>query len=213
MAERKVLAAVGLLALAAFALVAWQVAAQGPLTAFDHTALRWMVAHRAAAITRFMLAISEVHKTLPVLGMAALLAWWELSRRGRLQAVLVLLLVPGGMLLNVAMKHLFQRARPAGDEALVRIATFSFPSGHVAAATLFYAALAALVFAHTRSRAMRGMAVGWCALMVSCVAVSRVYLGAHYVSDTLGAFLLASAWVCAVRWALAPTLRISAGPQ
>lgn len=210
MAERRALAAGGLLALAAFALVAWQVAGEGPLTQFDHAALRWMVAHRTAALTHLMLAISEVHKTIPVLVMAALLALWELSRRGRLQAALVLLLVPGGMLVNVGMKHLFQRARPAGDEALVRMATFSFPSGHVAAATLFYTALGALVFSHTQSRAVRGLAVGVCALMVPCVAVSRVYLGAHYVSDTLGAFLLASAWVCAVRWALAPTLRAKA---
>ena len=42
------------------------------------------------------------------------------------------------MLLNVVLKHIFQRARPSFDNPLLTLATYSFPSGHTVAATLFY---------------------------------------------------------------------------
>ncbi len=46
--------------------------------------------------------------------------------------------VPGGMLLNVALKQVFHRARPQFDDPLVTLGSYSFPSGHTTAATLLY---------------------------------------------------------------------------
>jgi undecaprenyl-diphosphatase len=50
---------------------------------------------------------------------------------------------------------------------------------------VFYGALCAVVFARWRSRAVRALAVGLATLMVLLVTLSRVYLGAHYLSDVV----------------------------
>ena len=211
-AERPRAALAGCLAaLAAFFAVAWQVVGQGPLTDIDRAALTWMVAHRSAGMTQFMQAMSAAHETVPVLVAAVLLAAWHVGRDRR-QAVCVLLLVVGGRLLNIGIKHVFERGRPESEDALVHLATYSFPSGHTAGATVFYAAVCTVVFQRTRSRRVRALALAGGAAMVVLVAVSRVYLGAHYVSDTLGAFFSGSAWVCAAAWVLAPALRRNGFP-
>jgi undecaprenyl-diphosphatase len=188
--------------LAAFAIVAWQVARQGPLIGLDHAILGWFVAHRSDGLTRVMLAVSEIHKTVPVLVAAVLLAGWQALCRRKALAVEMLLIMPGGMLLNFAMKHVVQRVRPGADEALERLASFSFPSGHAAATTVLYGALSVLVFEHTRSPRHRRAALMVAGIMVVFVATSRMYLGAHYFSDVLGGVLLACAWVAFVRGVL-----------
>ena len=65
----------------------------------------------------------------------------------------------------------------------------SFPSGHVAAAVA-YAAIAVVVFWHTRNRAARTAAVVVCAVVPVLVGLSRMYRGMHFLSDVVGGALL-----------------------
>lgn len=181
-------------ALGLFALLAWDVAARGPLTRFDQELTLFMVAHRAAWLITLARAISSAHQTIAVLAatalVAAVLAW-----RRHAQWALLLLAVPTGMLANNGLKHLFGRARPVLDDPLVRLETLSFPSGHAIAATLFYGALCLLVLAHVRSYKLRVTAVAVALAMIALVAASRVYLGVHYFSDVLAGITLGVAWL------------------
>ncbi|CAM5406421.1 phosphatase PAP2 family protein [Eoetvoesiella caeni] len=99
------------------------------------------------------------------------------------------------MLVNVLMKHAFQRPRPIFDHPLVSLATYSFPSGHTVASTLFYGMLAALILSKTTSWSKRVWAVLLAFAIVSLVAFSRLYLGAHYLSDVLAAMAEGLAWL------------------
>jgi undecaprenyl-diphosphatase len=103
--------------------------------------------------------------------------------------------VPGGMLLNETIKHLFQRTRPSLDQALEVLPSYSFPSGHVTGATLFYGVLAVMLMAKTRNWGSRTLAGGVALSLVALVALSRLYLGVHYLSDVLAAFAEAVAWL------------------
>jgi undecaprenyl-diphosphatase len=58
----------------------------------------------------------------------------------------------------------------------------SFPSGHVAAATV-YGAFVVIVFWHTRSTWARALAVVVYACVVAAVAWARLYQGMHFASD------------------------------
>ena len=180
--------------LAVLALLALQVRMHGPMLELDQEASSFFALHRQPTVTALMLAVSTVHQTVYVLAATALVAVGCAWRRDW-RAAGSLLVVPTGMLLNVGLKNLFQRARPAWEDPLVHLATYSFPSGHAVASTVFYGMLCALVFARTRSPLRRGLALAGAVVMVLLVCCSRVYLGAHYPSDVIGGVALGLACV------------------
>jgi undecaprenyl-diphosphatase len=186
--------AVVLVALLLFGVLAQQVLTDGPLARVDRELMRWLVAHRSDAMTHAMLFLSTLHQTRFVLAACALLAAWFAWRR-QLGWITTICAVPLGMLLNVGLKHTFQRARPGSDQALVHLATFSFPSGHAIAATLFYGVLCALLFAHVRSPAARVLGAAACLLVIAAVGFSRMYLAAHFLSDVLAGICVGTAWL------------------
>jgi membrane-associated phospholipid phosphatase len=173
-----------LFCLAVLGLLAAQVLLHGPMLELDQAASLWFATHRHALLTRAMLLVSEAHRTAQVLAAAAVLAL-VLLRRGQQRSALALLVVPTGMVVNVGLKESFQRVRPVLDDPLVQLATYSFPSGHAVASTVFYGMACALVFTHVRSRAWRALAATLAVAMVLVVTFSRVYLGAHYPSDVI----------------------------
>lgn len=155
----------------------------------------WFHANSNPAVTQFMLFISLWHSTTGVLVMSAVLgiALWRRHRPWWLLALV--LSVPGGMLLNVAVKNLVQRARPHFDDPVLTLASYSFPSGHTAGTTLFYGFLTVLVFAHPEARRWRAPMVAIAVAMVLLVGLSRIYLGAHYLTDVVGAIVEAVLWL------------------
>jgi undecaprenyl-diphosphatase len=106
----------------------------------------------------------------------------------------LLLSVSGGLLLNNILKLAFHRARPQFDDPLLMLTTYSFPSGHTMNATVLYGALATFVFAKSKSWPPRIVAAAVAITFIVLVAFSRVYLGAHYLSDVLGAICEGLAW-------------------
>ncbi|HET8747395.1 MAG TPA: phosphatase PAP2 family protein [Ramlibacter sp.] len=166
------------------ALLALQVWSDGPVTRLDLHVTQWLAAHRTAWLTGFMLLVSAAHQTKWLLAATLALALW-LGWRREWGQVVRLGVVPAGMLLNAGLKTVFQRPRPHLEDPLVHLLTLSFPSGHAAASTVFYGALCALAFARWRRGAVRAIALGLAGAMVLLVTFSRVYLGAHYVSDVV----------------------------
>jgi membrane-associated phospholipid phosphatase len=65
----------------------------------------------------------------------------------------------------------------------------SYPSGHVAAATV-YGAFVVIVFWHTASKWWRSLAVALFVGVVGLVAWSRMYQGMHYLSDVVAGIVL-----------------------
>lgn len=165
------------------------------LTLVDVRVVQWFHAHATPLVTQAMLALTHLHDTGPVtlavVLIAACLAW----RKDWYWLICVSVTVPTGMLLNVLMKLAFHRARPSFDNPLLVLQTYSFPSGHVAGATLLYGVVAALLISKIKAWRWR-VAIAFAALtMVTLVALSRVYLGAHYPSDVLAAFAEGVAWL------------------
>lgn len=183
--------------LAVVALLAAQVLLHGPMLALDQDISHWFALHRNATLAQAMLVVSELHRTASVLAATAMLALWRGLRRDA-RSVRALLVVPAGMLLNVGVKHLVQRARPAWADPAVQLATYSFPSGHAVAATLFYGTVCVLALEHIRPPLWRGIAAAAAAGMVLLVAFSRVYLGVHYPGDVIAGMALGGA--CLLVW-------------
>lgn len=165
-------------------LLAWQVLSSGPVTVLDAQLTQYLAQRRQPWLNALMLAVTNGHDTVPVLGAAVLVALWRVWRQ-QARDLVWLAVVPTGMLVNVALKNVFARPRPVLEDPLVHLSTFSFPSAHAVASTVFYGALCALVLAHARSRLARALAVAAAIAMVLVVCFTRVYLGAHYLSDVV----------------------------
>ncbi|MEZ5999057.1 MAG: phosphatase PAP2 family protein [Hyphomonas sp.] len=87
------------------------------------------------------------------------------------------------------IKWLTERARP---RALAYSGTdlFSFPSGHVANSALIYGAIAGLSLVTFRGITGRILAAAFI-LLPLMIGASRLYLGAHWLSDVLAGYALA----------------------
>ena len=173
----------------------------------DDAWLRLMVSGRSAPVTtvaKFLNLLGLVYVTLPVrIAIAGFLAlrrqWWHLAA---FAAAVVLSEVLIGTL-----KGAYDRARPPGS--LVATSGASFPSGHsIAASVTVVAAVIALVPPGRARVAWGAAATGFSVLM----ALSRAYLGAHWLSDAIAGVLLGTS--CALLAALVVTglqLRSTAG--
>lgn len=177
----------------AFAEIAWRTAADQPLTFVDHQITQWFHEHATRALTliaRFVSFFGSVR----FLTFATLLACWLLWRRQMPNRLLVVICAMAGeSVLNVALKHAFHRQRPVLENPLVTLTSYGFPSGHTMGATVFYG-LSALILARLLQR-QRVALFASASVVVGAIGLSRIYLGAHYTSDVLGAFAAGAAWL------------------
>jgi membrane-associated phospholipid phosphatase len=186
------------LAASIFGEIAGEVMARARITVIDITVANWFHQFAKSAWTPFMLGITHWHGLYGMLAMGLILAGYFYVRRAYYWLAALLLALPGGVLLNVLLKYLYQRARPSFADPIVTLSSFSFPSGHTSGATLFYGVLAAYLVCLSSSWRARA---AWTALAVTMVALvalvglSRIYLGAHYLSDVLAAAVVSGAWL------------------
>lgn len=182
-------------AVAAFSEIAEAVGEGDDIVRYDEHVSQWFAQHAFEPLTTLMFGITHLHGIPAMSVLSALLGLWFWRRGAPYWLLATAICVPGGMLLNVLLKHIYERARPAFDEPFVTLVTYSFPSGHTAAATLFYGLLASYVVTTNARWGVRAVALAGAACMVALVALSRVYLGAHFVSDVLAAMAESLAWL------------------
>ncbi|MEO8202487.1 MAG: phosphatase PAP2 family protein [Betaproteobacteria bacterium] len=171
------------------ALLAWP-----GVMAADRAIAESLHAHASPAAVEAMTWVSRLHGTTAILAMSALLAAWLVARGERSLLPRLVASVPGGLLLNAALKIALHRARPDTAYAAERLASFSFPSGHTAGATFLYGFIVLLLWQRARGSA-RAAAVAGAILMVFLVATSRVMLGMHYATDCAAAVAEGVAWL------------------
>lgn len=133
---------------------------------------------------------------MAIVYLSAVLFW---VLRHRLEAIIILLVFEVSIHLNPLVKSLVNRPRPTAMKIRVIEATHgaSFPSGHVMSYVAFWGLLFLLcVFVLKRkSWWLRGVML-ISALFVVLVGPSRVYLGDHWATDVLGAYLLEGGLIC-----------------
>jgi len=108
--------------------------------------------------------------------------------------------------LNVLVKDLIMRPRPAATlvHVLATLKDFSFPSGHVMYYTGFFGFIVFLAFTLLKPSLKRTLLVVFFGLLVLLVGISRIYVGEHWASDVVGAYLLGALTLVAIiqlyRW-------------
>lgn len=164
----------------------------GDLAVFDRPTLAWLVGHRDPVLTALMTAVSTVGGEV-VLSVVAVLAVTALAWRRRFDEALLLGLALGAAeTLSLVLKHVVGRSRPPVADVVGPVeTTLSFPSGHTIGTATFALGLAYLWWRRSPGvrRALTGLAAA--AAATGVMAVSRLYLGDHWLTDVLGSVALA----------------------
>jgi undecaprenyl-diphosphatase len=155
----------------------------------------WLVAHRTGWLTTVMQAVTTLG-TGRVTAVFLVLAVLVLARKGRRWSTAVMLTVvaAGTSVLVDAIKLLTTATRPDVADLLTAAPGYAFPSGHSAQATAAYGAIAYLLTGRLRRWGQRVTVWAIAVLVITLVGFSRLYLGAHWLTDVLGGFTLGAAW-------------------
>jgi len=180
--------AAAVVAFLALALLARPGGGGGGLDAQVHA---WVGGHRSGALTTFFTGYTGLGQWL-VLAAAALVAVAALAASARRrEAAFLLIAMVAELLLNLALKSAFARARPPLAGALVHAGGYAFPSGHAMASATFALALAVIAWP-TRWRVPAALLAAAFALLMGA---SRIYLGVHWLTDVLAGWAMAVAVV------------------
>ncbi|MEW6212368.1 MAG: phosphatase PAP2 family protein [Acidobacteriota bacterium] len=117
--------------------------------------------------------------------------------RFRVEGIICMAGAGVGALIDRLMKALIDRPRP--PDSLVRVmGDFnheSFPSGHVFFFVSFFGFLFFLTYALLKKGLLQRALLILFGAMLVLIGLSRVYQGAHWPSDVVGAYLAGGAWL------------------
>lgn len=151
--------------------------------------------HASPPLTSAMLTMSfigEPYIVLPLTALACVLFWRAgLANRARL----LIIAMGGEVILEQTIKVMVHRQRPEPFFHYPLPTSYSFPSGHAFASTVFFGTLAALISPLLSS--FRQRIFIWLAaiLMTAVIGFSRIYLGVHYASDVIAGYVGGLAWL------------------
>ncbi|WP_207495712.1 phosphatase PAP2 family protein [Aridibaculum aurantiacum] len=106
-----------------------------------------------------------------------------------------------GYLINLILKSLFRRERPA-DQLTDFLENFSFPSGHSMSAFIFYGLLIYLLWQTHWKLSIKAIVSVLLSVVALLIGFSRIYLQVHYTTDVLGGFCVGLAWLLLAVWLL-----------
>jgi membrane-associated phospholipid phosphatase len=189
--------------LALFGVLAWWVHYH-PVLAIDVAITRELQENQTPWFHYLMVAVSYPGDVPWIsVGLIVVASYMLALVRLRLESLILVVNCVTSTLLNGLLKLIVARPRPTASlvEVVQKAAGQSFPSGHVMAYLAFWGFLFSLgVILFKGNRWWRVALLIVPALFVVLVGPSRIYLGDHWASDVLGAYLIGGLWLALFLW-------------
>ncbi|WP_279102055.1 phosphatase PAP2 family protein [Gordonia bronchialis] len=158
----------------------------------DEAVMRWMIAHRTVDLIPVVSTLSDVFGPMMIAIWTMLVAVVLLIRdRNLIRATALAMCVAIAGILTEIVKMVVARPRPPLQFHIATPETgFSYPSGHVAGICTLAVACVVVVCTASTARWIRWCAAVMAAVITLAVAVSRMYLGVHWISDVVAAMAI-----------------------
>lgn len=187
--------AISVAALVAFGALAKDLLEQEELSTLDLPIANWLHAHASGpGVAGF--GVATWFGSVPaIVGLTALVAIVLAVRRHWIRLAGWLAAVAGGGALVMVLKGIFQRPRPSFADPFVYEPSYSFPSGHSLGSIITYGMLTYLVASRLSRPSTRGLVICLGFATVLAIGFSRLYLGAHYLTDVLSGYAAGLVWL------------------
>jgi PAP2 superfamily. len=116
------------------------------------------------------------------------------------ESVMALIAAVFSTAINLLVKDLVQRPRPASSlvNVYATLTSYSFPSGHVMFYLGFFGFIWFLAFTLLKPSIKRTILLLFFGILIGLIGISRIYVGEHWASDVLGAYLLGTLTLVAI---------------
>lgn len=186
---------VSVVAFALFGGIAMQVERDSGLTLSDRQLADELHAH--ASETPFLVGVADVLSFIGswmfLVPLGLLIAAAFVRRKQYAIAVVWVLALALGPLMNTIIKHVFQRPRPFPKP----VDDWSFPSGHSMNSFIYFGLVTYVLFLVIPRRWVKFAAAASLLCLVILIGCSRMYLTRHYLSDVMGGFAFGAGWMAA----------------
>ena len=189
---------VGVLAALAFGGITQDVVGHHEATLLDLHVTAWAVAHRIDWLTIVIRVATWLGSTAVIVPLAVIVGVFFMLCRHRWWPIAFLAAAIGGAVgLYDIVKSLVGRPRPPSAIWIGHFSGAAFPSGHATQSVACYSALA-IILGAGRPPAVKTVLWSVAGLVVLVVGASRIYLGAHWLTDVLGGYALGASWVAVI---------------
>lgn len=179
----------GIVSLAMFVFIALNIENAAPVDNAVYGALSAVI---SPAMTAFFTGCTNLVSPLSLAMITAVLFFAMKHKEYRIPLLANLCIA---ILLNLGLKNLFTRQRPADVIHLATEGGYSFPSGHTMAAACFFGFLIWLFWRHGKKRSWRIVLTALLSMVIVLVAASRIYLGVHFFTDVFAGLCISACYL------------------
>lgn len=162
-------------------------------TEFDTAILQTIYKLHTPLLNQIMTGITFLGNGSTLIYLSCFVGIFLLVSRKFASAFTLIIVTSGGIGLNIWLKNVFGRVRPALWERIVDVNSFSFPSGHAMVSLVVYGYLGYLLIANFHS--WSGLIFFLTALLILAIGFSRLYLGVHWLTDVIAGYAAGLVWL------------------
>lgn len=154
----------------------------------DSSVESYIISIRSNSITNFMTIITNIGSSYALISLTILVILIAIIKQKKLPLNTMINLI-SVFIISQIFKFIIHRPRPTGI-FLTHASGYSYPSGHTMVSFAFFAFIACSLSEKIKNKALKLLINILTIITIILIGFSRIYLGVHYLTDVIAAYLL-----------------------